>query len=131
MEHHRQDQLNVRVCIGIGSAIFHQVFFAHLGSPKVLVLDGWNEGRGKRGTLMLVKEVPSFRAGRWSWRADGHRPSHKAVRRFAILSVLRDDCAPQRQRCPVLTLGHQLNQRVRNTCPIVQILHCLDPFSMC
>ena len=31
VEHHRQDQLNVRVCIGIGSTIFHQVFFAHLG----------------------------------------------------------------------------------------------------
>ena len=28
-------------------------------------------------------------------------------------------------------LGHQLNPRVRNTCPIVQILHCLDPISMC
>jgi hypothetical protein len=32
---------------------------------------------------------------------------------------------------PVPGLGHQLNPRVRNTCPVVQILHCFDPISMC
>ena len=38
------------------------------------------------------------------------------------------------QLCSVTALprlGHQLNPRVRNTCPIVQILYCLDPISMC
>ena len=45
---------------GSAGPSFHQVFLAHLGSPKVSVLDGWNEGRGKRGTLTLVKEVPSL-----------------------------------------------------------------------
>ncbi|WP_156041901.1 hypothetical protein [Bradyrhizobium sp. URHD0069] len=52
---------------------FHQVFFAHLGSPKVSVLDGWNEGRGKRGTLTLVKEIPSFR------QAAGHGEQMRTV----------------------------------------------------
>jgi hypothetical protein len=32
---------------------------------------------------------------------------------------------------PVPRLGHQLNPRVRNACPIVQILHCLGPISTC
>jgi len=31
---------------------------------------------------------------------------------------------------PVQRLGHQLDPRVRNACPIVQILHCLGPISM-
>jgi hypothetical protein len=50
---------------GSARSSFHQMFFVHLGSPKVSVLDGWNEGSGS-GTLTLVKEVPSFRLGRWS-----------------------------------------------------------------
>ena len=57
---------------------FHQVFFVHLGSPKISVLDAWNEGRGKRGTLTLVKEASNLRPGRYPLRADAYRPSHKA-----------------------------------------------------
>ena len=65
--------------------LFIKCFLLIWGSPKVSVLDSWNEGRGKRGTLTLVKEVPSFRKGRWSGRADAHCPSHKAVPTFAIV----------------------------------------------
>jgi hypothetical protein len=112
--------------------VFSATLFAHLESPKVLVLDGWNEGRGECGMLTLVKETPT------SVEAAGHGeqmrtvPSHITVQRFAVLSVpSSDDCGSHRPRCPIPSLGHQLNLRVRNTCPIVQILHCLDPISMC
>ena len=53
--------------------LFIRRFFAHLGSPKVLVLDGWNEGRGKRGTLTLVKKTPA------SAKAAGHGEQMRAV----------------------------------------------------
>ena len=70
---------------GSARPTLHQVFFGHLGSPKVSVLDGWNESRGKRCALALVKQVPSFRIEGWSWRADARRPSLKAAPRFAIV----------------------------------------------
>ena len=52
---------------------FHQVFFSHLGSPKVSVLDGWNEGRGKRGTFTLFKETLA------SAQAAGHGEQMRTV----------------------------------------------------
>jgi hypothetical protein len=52
---------------------FHRVFFAHLGSPKVSVLDDWNEGGGKRGTLTLVKRFPA------SAEAAGHGEQMRTV----------------------------------------------------
>src|SRR6266513_1842652 len=125
IEHHRRR-------IGISLAIFSSSVFSHLGSPKVSVLNGWNKGRGKRGTFTLFKETLA------SAQAAGHGEqmrtvlATKTVPRFAVLSVpSSDDCGSHRPRCHVPRLGHQLNPRGRNTCPIVQILHCLDPFSMC
>jgi hypothetical protein len=125
VEHHRRR-------IGISLAIFSSGVFFSLGSPKVSVLNGWNEGRGKRGTFTLFKETLA------SVQAAGHGEqmrtvlATKTVPRFAVLSVpSSDDCGSHRPRCHVPRLGHQLNPRFRNTCPIVQILHCLDPFSMC
>ena len=70
VEHHRRR-------IGISLAIFSSSVFSHLGSPKVSVLNGWNEGRGKARHVHALQRDPSFRPGRWSWRADAHRPSHK------------------------------------------------------
>jgi hypothetical protein len=42
--------------------------FSHLGSPKVSLLDGWNEGHGKRGTPTLFEEMPRqlVMASRWT-----------------------------------------------------------------
>jgi hypothetical protein len=52
--------------------LFIRCFF-HSGSPKVSVLDGWNEGRGKRGTLTLAKR---FQA---SAQAAGHGEQIRTV----------------------------------------------------
>lgn len=48
-------ELSTRVLRKVSSP----TLFAHLGSPKVSVLNGRNEGRSKRGTLKLVKETPA------------------------------------------------------------------------
>jgi len=84
VEHCWLDQLDVRVCIGIGSVILHQALFTHLGPPKFSVPDDWNEGRGKPGTLTLVKEVPGFRPG-LVMASRFARSGHGAVPGFAIV----------------------------------------------
>ena len=38
----------------------------------------------EHGTLMLVKEIASFRSGRWSWRVDAQRLSHKQYQDWQI-----------------------------------------------
>jgi hypothetical protein len=85
VEHRRRDQLDVRVCIGIGSDIFSSSCVLVIrGSPRVSVPEVGMRA-GKPRTATLVKEVPSFRPGRWSWRVDPHRPGQKAVPGFAIV----------------------------------------------
>jgi hypothetical protein len=55
-------------CIGISLTMFFIRYFSHLGSPKVSLLDGWNEGHGKRGTPTLFEEMPRqlVMASRWT-----------------------------------------------------------------
>ena len=117
VEHRRRDQLNVRGCIGIGSAIFSSSVSCSF--RNLLRFLFWTVGMRAAASAARSRSSKRFPA---SAQAAGHGEQMRTVLAIKQYKDLQLSCPKTRT---------QLIPRVRNTCPIVQILHCLDPISMC